>query len=63
MSHAQLPHDDTKGTDKPQRVSPYHDLEDFDSHVDSNLPPVTWTALLVSAALTIAVLTLVTFIA
>ena len=63
MSHAQLPHDDTKGTGKPQRVSPYHDLEDFDSHVDANLPPVTWTTLLVSAALIIAVLVLTTFIA
>lgn len=62
MKKDQLPQDKGQGTDKPQRVSPFHEIDDFDSHVDANLPPVSWTQLIVSAALVTAVLVLATFI-
>ena len=65
MSHNQLPQDKGQGTDKPQqddRINPFHELDDFDYYVNANLPEVSWTALIVSAALITAVLGLVTFI-
>ena len=64
MKKDQLPQDKGQGTDKPQRVSPFHELDDFDSHVDPSLdlPPPSPVTLVVSAILIALTLLIATFL-